>query len=200
MNKRIAKSFIGIAALIIIAYVFYDFFSSVKEQKEATGDVPEVVVDESGETIKDEEGKEVQYGAHKGDMVYDYELIDIHTGEIVKMSDFRGKKVFLNFWASWCPPCRAEAPYLQEVHETRDDIVVLGVNVKDSEKTPNGEFEFVEEFGLTFQNVYAPKELYYVFPITSFPTSLFINSKGIIEEGVIGPVDTEVMLKRFETI
>ena len=159
MNKRMIQSLITISIIGIIAWVLYSFMIGIQEEKKANETLQEEIVNDDGEKVVDESGKEIKYGAHKGDMVYDYELVDIQTGEIVKISDFRGKKVFLNFWASWCPPCRAEAPHLQKVHEERDDVVILGVNVKDSEKTLNGEFEFVEEFGLTFQNVYAPKEL-----------------------------------------
>lgn len=200
MGKEILKKVIGLVVLVLISQVIYTFIKEKKVQDKANSLTEEVVVNEDGEVVKREDGEEVRYGNRKGDMVYDYELTDIKTGEIVKISDFRGKKVLLNFWASWCPPCRAEAPHLQKVSEEREDIVVLGVNVKEAEKVNGGEIDFIEEFNITFQNVYASRELMYGIPVVSYPTSLFINKEGIIEEGVIGQLSEEMILKRFDLI
>lgn len=116
------------------------------------------------------------------------------------MSDFRGKKVLLNFWASWCPPCKQEAPHLQEFHEGEDDVVILGINVQSAERNEGAEFDFVDNYGLTFDNFYAPDEMYHIFPIASFPTSILVNSDGIIEEGVIGAMSVDLLRNFFNVI
>lgn len=70
---------------------------------------------------------------------------------VVRLSDYRGRVVFLNFWASWCPPCCAEARLLEEAwRQVKDrDIVFLGVNIQD---TDEGARRFIEEFGITYPN------------------------------------------------
>ncbi|MDN6162364.1 MAG: redoxin family protein [Atopostipes sp.] len=143
---------------------------------------------------------EINYGANPGDTVYDYELTDIETGELVKVSDYRGEKVFLNFWASWCPPCRVEAPHLQDFSENQEDVVVLGVNVKVSESDEENVHDFIDEFGLTFPNVYGHDDMFGPFFVESLPTSFFIDSKGTIRERVTGPVTEDVLHGIFDMI
>lgn len=140
------------------------------------------------------------YGANVGDTAYDYELTDIETGELVKLSDYRGQKVFLNFWASWCPPCRVEAPHLEEFSNNQEEVVVLGVNVKVSESNEENVHDFIDEFGLTFTNAYGPEEMFGPFFVESLPTSFFIDSKGIIRDRVTGPVTEDTLNAVFEMI
>lgn len=143
---------------------------------------------------------EINYGANPGDTVYDYDLTDIESGEQVNVSDYRGDKVFLNFWASWCPPCRVEAPHLQDFSENQDDVVVLGVNVKVSETDEENIHDFIDEFDLTFPNAYGPDEMFGPFSVESLPTSFFIDSKGTIQERVTGPVTEDVLHGIFDMI
>jgi thiol-disulfide isomerase/thioredoxin len=90
--------------------------------------------------------------------IKDFELEDLQ-GNTVRLSDLKGKIVFLNFWATWCPPCRNEMPHMQAFYEKyQDDMVVLAVNPNklenqgfdDSEKAEERAREFVEEEGFTF--------------------------------------------------
>ena len=90
--------------------------------------------------------------------IKDFELEDLQ-GNSVRLSDLKGKIVFLNFWATWCPPCRNEMPHMQAFYEKyQDDMVVLAVNPNklenqgfdDSEKAEERAREYVEEEGFTF--------------------------------------------------
>ncbi|MDS8877070.1 TlpA disulfide reductase family protein, partial [Streptococcus pneumoniae] len=90
-------------------------------------------------------------GLSQGQTAPDFTLTD-QNGDTVKLSDYRGKKVILNFWATWCPPCRAEMPHMQEFHEnnTDGDVVILAVNLTAQDNGEEAIRSFIDEFGLTF--------------------------------------------------
>jgi peroxiredoxin len=79
----------------------------------------------------------------------DFELINLN-GETIRLSDFKGKPVIINFWATWCAPCRAEFPELQAVAvERRDQVMIIGVNHTSGDSAALVP-DFVAEFGITF--------------------------------------------------
>lgn len=211
----------GMWALIalVLAFVVYDFVSGLNREqqvREQAGiQVQEEFEDESVD-LTDEELEArldelesdvinttseagVEYGLRAGNTAYDFQLEDM-DGNTVNLSDFRGQKVFLNFWASWCPPCRVEMPHLQEFHEENDDVVVLGVNVMSSESNPENAGDFVDELGLTFPNVYGVDEVVDLFLVESLPTSYFIGTDGTVYERVVGPVTKDILEARFSLI
>ena len=214
------KASVWVAILLVFGFVIYDFVSSSKEEQaiieeasnptqvmdEEAVDIPEeyqdltdeeldALLEEAGGAINNN-GSEVQFGASKGDTAYDFYLEDM-DGNFVSLSDFRGKKVFLNFWASWCPPCRVEMPHLQEFAEENEDVVVLGVNVTSSESSLDNVKGFVDEFGLTFPNLYGTDDITYLYYVESLPTSYFIDSNGVVNESVIGSVTKDILEARF---
>ena len=79
-------------------------------------------------------------------------VLTTYDGQRLQLSDFRGQVVLLNFWASWCPPCRVEAPVLQRAAERLDSagLVVIGIDVWDDETQARA---FLDEFGVTYPNV-----------------------------------------------
>lgn len=136
-------------------------------------------------------------GIEKGDLAPDFELETLH-GEMVKLSDYKGEKVLLNFWATWCPPCRVEIPDIQKYHEDNDDVVILAVNLLESENSPRNVTSFVEEYGMTFE-VLSDKNsvVATTFEAYSLPTSYLIDSDGIIQNKVVGPLNYEAMVREF---
>ena len=214
------KASVWVAILLVFGFVIYDFVSSSKEEQaiieeasnptqvmdEEAVDIPEeyqdltdeeldALLEEAGGAINNN-GSEVQFGASKGDTAYDFYLEDM-DGNFVSLSDFRGKKVFLNFWASWCPPCRVEMPHLQEFAEENEDVVVLGVNVTSSESSLDNVKGFVDEFGLTFPNLYGTDDITNLYDVEFLPTSYFIDSNGVVNESVIGTVTKDILEDRF---
>lgn len=214
------KASVWVAILLVFGFVIYDFVSSSKEEQaiieeasnptqvmdEEAVDIPEeyqdltdeeldALLEEAGGAINNN-GSEVQFGASKGDTAYDFYLEDM-DGNFVSLSDFRGKKVFLNFWASWCPPCRVEMPHLQEFAEENEDVVVLGVNVTSSESSLDNVKGFVDEFGLTFPNLYGTDDITNLYDVEFLPTSYFIDSNGVVNESVIGTVTKDILEARF---
>ncbi|MFG6113568.1 redoxin domain-containing protein [Halobacillus sp. MO56] len=162
-------------------------------QMRVAGDGPEEDTAAENETASG--GGEV--GLEKGQKAPDFELKTME-GETVKLSDYRGKKVMLNFWATWCPPCRAEMPDMQKFYEN-EDIEILAINLTQTESSRDDVGKFVDEFGLTFpvlmdENI-AVANQYQIKPI---PTSYFIDSKGYIQYVALGAMNYDLMLQQYE--
>ena len=124
----------------------------------------------------------------EGELAPDFTLTS-PGGEPVALSDFRGKTVVLNFWATWCPPCRAEMPELQQVWEERGegrDLVVLAVDVEES---ADAVADFVENFGLTFPVALdADGSVADRYGLPGLPSTFFIDARGVLRSQVLGPV------------
>lgn len=190
MRKRMIQSVIIFILIGVFSFVILDFLKQTEKQKEFEIAISKEMTDKNGNPIK--------YGSEKGDLVYDYSMNDILTGEKIKVSQFRGKKILLNFWASWCPPCKKEAPVLQRFSEIQDDVIVLGVNVTSDEKIEGDEVKFIKEYGLTFSNVYVQKEIFNSFSVTGLPTSYIIDEDGIVEERLAGGITEDFLYKKFK--
>ena len=106
------------------------------------------------------------------------ELPPLEGGAPVSLASYRGKGVVLNFWASWCEPCKREAPMLERAwREHRDrGLVVLGVNAHDFERDARG---FVERYGLTYPIVHdGPGASLDRYGLTGFPETWWIDRRG----------------------
>ncbi len=115
-----------------------------------------------------------------------FALSDIN-GKKVSLSDFKGKVVLLNFWASFCGPCKAEMPSLNRLYTAlkNDGFVVLAISIDPSEKPVRS---FVSEKGLAFPVLMDPeKEAYFdLYAVFALPTSFLIDRNGIIVEKIMG--------------
>jgi peroxiredoxin len=117
-------------------------------------------------------------------------------GDSLTLSDFRGKPVLINFWASWCPPCRRELPALEAAYAAYgNDIGFIAVDVKEAPETVAA---FVEEIGLTFpvaldQDGRVSSRLY---EIRGTPTTVFVDANGVVAARHVGPLD-EAMIDSY---
>lgn len=116
-------------------------------------------------------------------------------GEIVRLSDFRGQVVLVNFWATWCGPCRLEMPDFQESFEQySEEFTVLAVNSGESPAEVEG---FVQELGLTFPILLDPElEVPQDYLVRGLPSSYFVDEDGVVQVVHIG-VMTEGQLKEY---
>ena len=156
--------------------------------KEAAPDQMEVEVSYETETEMPTEDETEQTLVLAPDItIYDAE------GNAVKLSDFFGKPIVLNFWASWCPPCKSEMPDFHAVWEERgEEIQFLMVNLTDgSRETVETAQSFIEEQGYEFPVYYDKNQRGYLdYQAYSIPTTYFLDAEGHAvarATGAIGP-------------
>ena len=120
------------------------------------------------------------------------------TGKTVKLSDYYGKPIVLNFWASWCPPCKSEMPEFQKVYnDLGKNIVFLMVNMTDgSRETVETASAFIKKQGYTFPVFYdVDQKAAYAYSVSSIPMTVFINDKGYIATYANGAIDEATLRK-----
>jgi len=127
--------------------------------------------------------------AAAGDMAPDFTLEDTE-GNKVKLSALRGKVVMVNFWATWCPPCKEEMPSMERLNKIMagEDFVMLAINADDNGRAVVPEFleKNPHDFTVLYDNQAATKERYGVYKL---PESFIISKDGTIVEKVAGAID-----------
>ena len=115
----------------------------------------------------------------------DFTLVDLE-GNMVSLSDFRGETVFINFWATWCPPCRAEMPAIEAVYQKYKDkgVVVIGIDFWESDGLVR---QYIQDGGYSWTFVTdATGEVTASYRVKAIPTSFFIDREGVIRAVNIG--------------
>jgi thiol-disulfide isomerase/thioredoxin len=115
-------------------------------------------------------------------------------GKTLRLSEFKGQPVVLDFWATWCVPCRASMPHLDSLQEhfQPQGLVVIGLSVDDG-PTPAVR-RYAERLGLHFRLGMADEAVLDDYgPIRSIPTTIFINRRGQVVRRVVGYIDGETM-------
>ncbi len=124
----------------------------------------------------------------------DFELKTLE-GKSVRLSDYRGKIVFLNFWATWCPPCRQEMPDFNSANQKllkEGKAVILTVNVQED---PQNVREFVEEKNLTLPVLLDETgEVSYIYNVQSIPTTYIVNLDGTIYNAILGKTNEKALI------
>lgn len=155
---------------------------------------------ESHEFIeKDDVFQEEMEGTEVGDIAPDFKLETL-DGEEIRLSDFLGERVVLNFWATWCGPCKDEMPDIQRLSEDRD-VTVLAVNLTYSEDSIETVSEFTDEYGLEFPILLDEhSSVSQLFRIQPIPTTYMLDSNGKIQYKAFGAMDYEWMAQELEKI
>lgn len=124
-----------------------------------------------------------------GDPAPDFVLEDT-DGNKISLASLRGKVVLVNFWATWCPPCRAEMPSMDKLNEAMagEDFVMLAINVEENGRSVVPEFlkKTQHEFPVLYDDQGIVQGLYGVY---KFPESFVVRKDGIVDDKVIGAID-----------
>lgn len=175
-----------IIALVIVGlagYAVYDF----------------VIASPSNQTsdVENSSSGEKEIGIEQGDMAPDFELETLDGGSLL-LSELQGEKVLLNFWATWCPPCRVEIPDIQKFHENYDDVKIVAINMTESESDMGVVPAFVDDYDMTFDVVLDTESITSLkYDVVSLPTSYLLNTDGTIHQKFIGPLNYELMEEQF---
>lgn len=193
MNKRL----IGIVFILLIsATIIFIKDTSKESSTEVAMNQPKVASETSHEPVDVTEPQEtsiesvevVELAVDKP--APDFTLYSLE-GDEVALSDYKGKTVLINFWATWCTFCDKEMPDLEKLNNEYEDVVVLAVNVRENQELVN---EYIDKGGYSFpvvldiEGVIASK-----FLITAFPTSYFVDKEGILLGAVPGMMTYDQM-------
>ncbi|OIJ10444.1 hypothetical protein BKP37_18065 [Anaerobacillus alkalilacustris] len=137
-----------------------------------------------------------QQGVYKGNIAEDFQLLN-SVGEKVSLSDFRGKKVIINFFATWCSPCQEEMPTLVQLDKEINDekLVLLGINVTKEERNVDDVRRFLNHYEVQYEVLYdGDGKVMKDYHLIGIPTTIFIDENGKIVERLNGIVTMEMLL------
>jgi peroxiredoxin len=144
----------------------------------------------------------IEVGPQVGKLTPDFKFTDAE-GKSVSLSDLRGKSIMLNFWATWCGPCKIEMPLIQELAHDKEKadkgLVLLTVNGGESAETVRG---FMKKYGFSFPVLLdIQKDIIRAYNVRAIPTTFFIGQDGIIREIKLGAFLSESELEqRLNTV
>lgn len=136
-----------------------------------------------------------------GSLAPDFTLPTLDGGSVT-LSQLRGHPVIINFWASWCVPCRSEAPELQRVHERyrAQGLILLGVNAANTDTRAEAA-AFVKEFGLSYAIPMDEQgEVTTAYRVPGLPATFFVDAKGVIRQLILGQLSRTDLERGIEMI
>jgi len=182
------KKAIGLTVVLVLVVIMLG--SYIKDQIEASEAI-------SGQAVSYEMNLDQDEGLQKGQIAPNFTLQTL-DGKTFTLAELKGKKVVLNFWASWCPPCKEEMPHLQKYYEQeaeKDNAVIVAVNITHAEREMDQVKtvqQFVDSFGLTFPIPLMEEEgVDQLYQIISIPSTFMIDTEGRIQHQIVGPLNRE---------
>lgn len=179
------KNILGFSILALLVLLFV--MNMLEDEK-----MSETALTSSAQTANEMEEEKIEVSSERK-AAQDFTLTTLQ-GEQVTLSDYKGKIVLLNFWASWCEPCKEEMPDMQRFSEKNPDIAVLAVNLTSMDLGIDDVKQFVHYFGITFPILLDEADVVgQQYNILTIPTSYIIDPEGGIFKEVIGPMDERMM-------
>lgn len=184
-----------LVSILAVTFVAVNHHSSFAKNQAA------VKKTSSADTPKKEQDGDIQkVGINAGKIAPDLTLTDLN-GNVVNLSDFRGKKVLLNFWATWCEPCQEEIPQLVKFNKkaNHDKVVILAVNMTmDEQGGAKTVRTFAEKYGMSFPVLLdQTSEAASAYGVVTIPTTYLISEKGTILTSHIGPISEKWISQQF---
>ncbi|HHU19441.1 MAG TPA: redoxin domain-containing protein [Bacilli bacterium] len=175
-----------ILVIVMFGWAIVEFVNSTRDQAE--------------DALSSDSARETEEIGLKRDYIApDFEIMTL-DGQQVRLSDYRGERIMLNFWATWCPPCRAEMPDMERFYQDTE-IEVLAVNLLEAERTIDDVDQFVDEYELTFPILLDEIiEVAMIYEIQPIPTTFMIDSEGTIQFKSIGPLTYDQMIEVLDNI
>lgn len=219
-HGNIAKNGVKVGGVLMVFMGILMFTGKMNAVTGYLSSIPSPTVTESRETPQPEttaEASEEESASESGNTsessdeanqplpAVDFTLTDQY-GNTHSLSDYKGKTIFLNFWATWCPPCRAEMPDIQKIYETADTegenaLIILGVAAPNygSEKDEEGIKQFLNENGYTYPVLMDTNaELFEAYGVFSYPTTFMIDKDGNVFGYASGQLSEDTMRSIIE--
>lgn len=153
-------------------------------------------------TVSSDETEQTTQQESEYSMYLDFTVLDMDGNEVTLESKI-GKPLVINFWASWCPPCKGEMPDFEEVYQEKgEDITFMMVNMTDGgRETVDTAKSFLSDSGYTFPVYFDTQQSAAgTYGISSIPTTIFIDAKGQIIAGSTGAIDKDTLRKGIDMI
>ncbi|MGD6834455.1 redoxin domain-containing protein [Sutcliffiella halmapala] len=139
--------------------------------------------------------EELKPASANGEKAVDFK-VESMGGNKVRLSDSLGKPVIINFWTTWCPPCKKEMPEIQRFYEDyKDEVDVLAVNITSNEVNQSVVEKYVATGGFTFPILFDKEGLFRYYEVLDMPATFFIDEDGVIVGRHTGELDYEKLVK-----
>lgn len=194
MDKK-TKTITLTAAFVLLIAVAAFAYNTLSQRVSPQSNID--VTQDKGQVSQDRQEEEA-----KKTKAPDFTVLDA-DGNTVRLSELFGKPIVLNFWASWCPPCKGEMPEFNKVYgEVGQDITFMMVDLVDGQReTQEKGAQYVKGEGFTFPVYFdTEQEAANKYGISSIPTTIFIDKDGYIVTGAQGAIDEKTLQKGIDLI
>ncbi|CDQ39906.1 MULTISPECIES: TlpA family protein disulfide reductase [Virgibacillus] len=188
------KKIFGVVVIVVLAGIV--LFNYIEQQNQTASDESNAYNDsgdsetQGGSISSVDEENMLKVGNTAPDFT-----LETLNGETLQLSELRGKKVILNFWATWCPPCREEMPAMEKFYnDHQEEVEIVAVNLTDSEKKEEDVHTYNEKYKYSYPIPLDRKsDARNAYQVVTVPTTYFIDSEGNIQQIKPGPMDYEFM-------
>ena len=199
-NKNIVKYTVKIGGALLIVMGLFMIFNVLRTPASNSTVTPNETVSSETPAPSPDSSEQRELPA-----AIDFNLPD-QNGEYHSLSDYAGKTIFLNFWATWCGPCQKEMPDIQALYEeygqNTGDVIILGVANPKTSSNPNNSdvstdevIQFINDNGYTYPTIMdTTGELFYQYGISSFPSTFMITKDGLVYGYISGMLEKQMMI------